>query len=79
MSQAHYEAVRLLSQRPHTMGSSRKCLLPFRLWPTPEPPETKISHRFSHPNEEVVQQVTHERILSKQEESIYSYKFILIE
>ncbi len=66
MSQAHYEAVRLTSQRPYTMGSSRKCLLPFRMRRTQTQPNIKVSHRFSQPNEEVTQQLTHEHILSKQ-------------
>lgn len=65
MSQAHYEAVRLSSQRPHTMGSSRKCLLPFRLWPKPVTPTPKLSHRFSQPSEDNVQHLTHQHILRK--------------
>ena len=65
MSEAHYEAVRLSTQRPHTMGSSRKCLLPFRLWPKSVPPLAKVSHRFAPVNDELVQQVTHQHILSK--------------
>lgn len=65
MSQAHYEAVRLSSQRPYTMGSSRKSFLPFRMQRTQTSPDIKLSHRFSHPNEELFQQVTHEHILSK--------------
>ena len=65
MSQAHHEAVRLSSERPFTMGTSRKCLLPFRMRRPQTSPDTKISHRFSHPNEEFVQKITHEHILSK--------------
>jgi hypothetical protein len=65
MSQAHYEAVRLSSERPYTMSNSRKSFLPFPLRRTLTSPDMKTSHRFSHPNEEFVQQVTHEHILSK--------------
>jgi len=65
MSQAHYEAIRLSSKRPYTMGSSRKSFLPYRMRPVQTTPDVRISHRFSHSNEESVQQVTHEHILSK--------------
>ena len=65
MTDAHYEALRLSSLRPHTMGSSRKCLLPFRLWPKPVPPTPKLSKRFVQTDDENVQKVTHEHILSK--------------
>ncbi len=65
MSQAHYEAVRLSSARPYTMNSSRTSFLPFRMRRTETVPEIKVSHRFSQPNEEVVQQITHEHILGK--------------
>lgn len=65
MTDAHYEALRLSALRPHTMGSSRRCLLPFRLWPKPVPPTPKVSKRFAQPSEENVQSVTHQHILSK--------------
>jgi len=71
MSQAHYEAVRFSTERPYTTGSSRKCLLPIRMRRTQVPSDIKIAHRFSHPNEEFVQQVTHEHILSKQQTRIF--------
>ncbi|CAF2033478.1 unnamed protein product [Rotaria magnacalcarata] len=64
MSQAHHEAMRLSSERPYTMGSSRKSLLPFRMRRPQTSPDVKISHRFSHPNEELVRQLTHEHILT---------------
>ncbi|CAF1255563.1 unnamed protein product [Rotaria sordida] len=64
MSQAHYEANRLSSERPYTMSSSRKCLLPFRMRRPQTAPDIKISHRFSHPNENIVRQITHEHVLA---------------
>jgi hypothetical protein len=63
MSQAHYEAVRLSSDRPYTTGTSRKSFLPFRMRPTQTPVDVKTSHRFSHPNDEFAKQITHEHIL----------------
>ena len=63
MSQAHYEAVRVSSERPYSMNGSRKSFLPFRMRRTQTPPDIKTPHRFSHSNEEVAQQVTHEHIL----------------
>ncbi|UJR37706.1 hypothetical protein I4U23_030401 [Adineta vaga] len=63
MSQAHYEAVRFSTDRPHTTGGSKRCFLPIRMRRPPVPLDTKVSHRFYHPKEELVQQVTHEHIL----------------
>jgi hypothetical protein len=63
MSQAHYEAVRLSSERRYTLGSSRRCFLPFRMRRPETSPNMKASHRFSHPNDEFIQQITHEHIL----------------
>jgi hypothetical protein len=65
MTDAHYEAVRFASMRAQTAGSTRKCLLPFRLWPKPAPPPTKVSHQFIQFDEPSVQRVTHQHILSK--------------
>lgn len=63
MSQSHYEAVRLSSDRPYTTGSKRS-FLPFRMRRTDTAPNLKLSHKFSHPNEDYNQQITHEHILS---------------
>ncbi|CAF0729498.1 unnamed protein product [Adineta steineri] len=63
MSNAHYEAVRFSADRPYTTGGSRRPLLPIRMRRTPVPLDTKVSHRFYHPEEKLVQQVTHEHIL----------------
>jgi len=63
MTQAHYEAVRLSSDRPYT-SSSRRSFLPIQMRRTETQPNIKISHRFSHPNEEFTQQITHEHVLS---------------
>jgi hypothetical protein len=65
MSQAHYEAVRISSERPYTTGSSRKSFLPLRMRPTQTPADVKVSHRFSHPSDDFAKQVTHEHILGK--------------
>lgn len=65
MSQAHYEAIRLSSSRPYTLGNSRKSFLPFRLQRTQTSPDMKTAHRFSHPNDQVVQQLTHKHVLCK--------------
>lgn len=71
MSQAHHEAVRLSVERPFTMGSSRKSLLPSRMRRPQTTPNVRISHRFSHPDQELLRQVTHEHILSKYPIKLY--------
>ncbi|CAF0788135.1 unnamed protein product [Adineta ricciae] len=71
MSQAHYEAVRFSTDRPFTTGGSRRCFLPIRMRQPPAPLDTKVSHRFYHPKEELVQQVTHEHILTIGDELLY--------
>jgi hypothetical protein len=65
MSQAHYEAIRLSSERPYTMNSTRKSFLPFRMTRRQTAPDVQISHRFSPPKSEEVRQITHEHILGK--------------
>ncbi|CAF3440846.1 unnamed protein product [Rotaria sp. Silwood1] len=64
MSQAHYEANRLSSERPYTTSSSRKSFLPFRMRRPQTSPDVKISHRFSHPNDNLIRQITHQHILT---------------
>ena len=64
MSQAHYEAVRLSSDRPYTTGGgSRKSFLPLRMRPTQAAADVKVSSRFAHPSENFAKQITHEHIL----------------
>lgn len=75
MTDAHYEALRLCALRPQTIGSSRRSLLPFRLWPKPKPPPPKVSYRFSHPEDGHVQQVTHQHILSTSQQRYLSSFF----
>ena len=53
----HYDHIQWVVQE--------KCLLPFRLWPKPVPPTPKVSQRFSQPNEDDAQKVTHAHILSE--------------
>lgn len=65
MSEAHYEAVRISSERPYSMNGSRKSFLPSRMRRTPTTPDIRTAHRFSQPNPEVKQQLTHEHILGK--------------
>lgn len=65
MSQAHYEAVRVSSERPYSMNGSRKSFLPSRMRRTPTTPDVRSSQLFSHPNEDVERQVTHEHILGR--------------
>jgi hypothetical protein len=74
MSQAHYEAVRLSSDRPYTTGGgSRRSFLPFRMRPTQSPADVKVSSRFSHPNEDFAKQIMHEHILGM---SINTHNFV---
>lgn len=63
MSQAHYEAIRVSSERPYSMNGSRKSFLPSRMRRTATSADMKISHRFPPPDQQASQQVTHEHIL----------------
>lgn len=63
MSQAHYEAVRVSSERPYSMNGSRKSFLPSRMRRTATAADIKVSQQFTPAEEEATQQVTHEHIL----------------